>query len=511
MFSQNDIEQITRRGMIPDQALAQLGRFRKGFPALQLDRPATVGDGILRPDSHELATLSAAFEEGMAGRRIIKFVPASGAATRMFREVFDWREQLESGMDNESLLERNPAARLFFARMKDFAFWEDLMLCMDKEDLHAGHLLESGNYLPLIDFLLTDKGLDYASLPKALLLFHRYGDHCRTALEEHLVEAALYAAGPEGVARLHFTVSPQHLELFKNLLSKRLPHYEDHYRLRFEIGFSEQQPHTDTLAADQGNKPFRDADGKLVFRPGGHGALLNNLDALQEDVIFIKNIDNVVPDRCRTSTTVYKKVLGGLLLRTQYDQHRWLHRLDKGPLSEAEREAAVAFAVQALQADPAMFADGPDESVHHLKQLLNRPLRVCGMVRNQGEPGGGPFWVRDPGTSFLSLQIVESAQVDSSDPDQVACLARSTHFNPVDLVCAVKDHKGRKYNLPEFVDNETGFISQKSKDGRGLQALELPGLWNGAMAGWNTLFVEVPLDTFNPVKSVNDLLREAHQ
>ncbi len=511
MLSQNDIEQITRRGMTPDQALAQLGRFREGFPALQLDRPATVGDGILRPDSHELATLSAAFEEGMVGRSIIKFVPASGAATRMFKEVFDWREQLELGMDNESIMEKSPAARLFFARMKDFAFWEDLVLCMDKEDLDAGHLLESGNYLPLIDFLLTEKGLDYAALPKGLLLFHRYRDYCRTAVEEHLVEAALYAAGPEGVARLHFTVSPDHYRLFNALLDKCLPHYEDRHRLRFEIGFSEQEPRTDTLAADQWNKPFRDADGKLVFRPGGHGALLNNLDALQEDVIFIKNIDNVVPDHRRASTTVFKKVLGGLLLRTQHDQHRWLHRLDKGSLTEAEREAAVSFAVQGLQADPAVFADGPDESARRLKQLLDRPLRVCGMVRNQGEPGGGPFWVRDPGTGFLSLQIVESAQVNSSDADQTACLASSTHFNPVDLVCAVKDHKGRKYHLPEFVDAETGFISQKSKDGRNLQALELPGLWNGAMAGWNTLFVEVPLDTFNPVKSVNDLLREAHQ
>ena len=511
MLNEKDIQQLNEKGITKEGFLRQIDHFKKGFPPLDLDRPATVGDGILRVQDRKVKWLADHFSKEAGGYRITKFIPASGAATRMFRDVFVWRDLIAAGVEVESLLSSKPEARMFFERISDFAFWDDLALALDKDDLVAEHLLEQRNYLPVLDYLLFDYGLDYASLPKALIAFHMCDRSYRTPLEEHMVEGADYACDIQKKVRLHFTLSPEHIQPFRERLKKVQPWFEENFGVNFEIAHSVQKPSTDTIAVGKDNLPFREKDGSLVFRPGGHGALIDNLNEHEDDLIFIKNIDNVVPDRLKPETLLYKKVLGGLMLELQKEAFAWLHRIDKGRLSELEYTQAVDFAVNSLNIHRSFLPEDPEEGQKVLHDKLNRPLRVCGMVKNEGEPGGGPFWVKDPEDGSLSLQIVEMSQINRKDPQQEAAVERATHFNPVDLVCAVKDYKGQAFDLKEFIDPETGFISYKSKDGRDLKALERPGLWNGAMARWNTVFVEVPLGTFNPVKTINDLLRDGHQ
>ena len=399
----------------------------------------------------------------------------------------------------------------FFDHIHSFAFFNDLnAACMDNTGKSINALLEERQYKAIVSNLLEAAGLNYGALPKGLLKFHRYADGVRTPLEEHLVEGALYAAGKSGEANVHFTVSTEHRQLFQQLVDAKVAEYEAKYGIRYHVSFSEQKPSTDTVAADMENKPFRDK-GKLLFRPGGHGALIENLNDLDADVVFIKNIDNVVPDRLKGDTVTYKKLLAGVLVTLQAKAFDYLRLLDGGHYSHDQLEEIIRFVQRDLRCRRADLKQLEDaDLVIYLRKKLNRPMRVCGMVKNVGEPGGGPFLAYNP-DGTVSLQILESSQIDMKDPEKKAMFEQGTHFNPVDLVCAVRDYKGNKFNLLNYVDKATGFISYKSKGGKELKALELPGLWNGAMSDWNTVFVEVPLSTFNPVKTVNDLLREQHQ
>ncbi len=485
MLNEQDLVQLQSRGISAEEVSQQVGYFENGFPWMALEKSATVGDGIIRFSEGELADFVNLFEQERSALSIIKMVPASGAATRMFKSLF---EHLTSG-------ESNKESRLFFEKIQEFAFYPALKKLITSIDGEA----------EILSHLLASPGLEYGILPKGLLEFHAYESGARTPFEEHLVEAALYASDGE-LARLHFTVSPEHRARFEALAARLIPVWEAHFGIRYELSFSEQKPSTDTVAVNMDNTLFRESDGSLLFRPAGHGALLENLNDLQADVIFIKNIDNVVPDALKDSTILYKKALGGLLVSILAKTESLASQLRANPSEELIAEALVFMGtylgyVPSMDFQQVFLAD----QVDLLLSILARPTRVCGVVKNTGEPGGGPFWCPDE-TGNLSLQLVESAQVDMNNPGQKELFAGSTHFNPVDLVCAP-----RGLDLLAFRDMATGFITEKTKDGRGLKAQELPGLWNGAMAYWNTVFVEVPLETFNPVKTVTDLLRDAHQ
>jgi hypothetical protein len=397
------------------------------------------------------------------------------------------------------------------SHLKQLAFYDDLQALLAQAGLNLETLLAHGQYASILEYLLTPKGLNYADLPKALLKFHRYADHCRTPLEEHLVEAAAYTQDREGAARVHFTVTPAHQEAVSGYLEAVRSRYEQ-AGVQYEVTFSTQKPATDTVAVDLENRLFREQHGRLVFRPAGHGALLENLQVLAGDIIFIKNIDNVVPDHLKEETYLYKRALGGYLIEIQNRIHTYMHRLALQNVDEPLLTQIFTFARETLSIVPPLGLEYQSRpaKIQYLAAVLNRPLRVCGMVQNAGEPGGGPFWVQHADGS-LSLQIVETSQVDMQADKQRAIVAAATHFNPVDLVCGVRDYQGRPFDLRQFTDPYSGFISIKSHEGKALKALELPGLWNGAMAQWNTVFVEVPLSTFNPVKTVLDLLRPQHQ
>ncbi|HOF56440.1 MAG TPA: DUF4301 family protein [Prolixibacteraceae bacterium] len=509
MFSARDKEQMIVRGSNPDEVLRQIEYFRTGFPFLPVIEAAGPGKGILQVSDTEVEKLKLLFDEKAgSGLKIMKFVPASGAASRMFKSLFAALEELNSGKGEEEVLAGNKDAREFYERIDDFAFAGELKDIIRKEGKNRG-------FRNFLEYLLNAGGMNYGSMPKGLLLFHKYGDACRTPFEEHLVEGVSYAKDNKDVVRLHFTVSPEHETAFASLLERVKEKYEAQFGVSFEVGFSQQKPSTDTIAVDLNNLPFREEDGSLLFRPGGHGALLENLNDLDADLVFIKNIDNVVPDKLKQPTFTYKKVLAGLLLKYQ-DQiflyqkelnEKFPHSIESGFLAEAS-----GFLENILNTKPAEnhYYTEKEDLVRYLREKFNRPLRVCGMVKNQGEPGGGPFLTRNhDGT--VSLQIAESVQIDHDDPVRADIARHATHFNPVDLVCGLKNYKGKKYDLMQFRDPATGFISRKSKDGKDLKAQELPGLWNGAMSDWNTVFVEVPVETFNPVKTVNDLLRDQHQ
>ena len=378
------------------------------------------------------------------------------------------------------------------------------------EGKSVDELMKDEDYKLIVDTLLNIRGLNYGQLPKGLLSFHKYDDGVRTPIEEHLVEAALYAASNKQ-AYVHFTISHEHLELFKQKVTEKIALYKAKYDVKLNVSYSEQKPSTDTIAVNPDNSPFRNDDGSLLFRPGGHGALIENLNDLEADIVFIKNIDNVVPDRLKKETIDWKMVIAGKLVELQKQTFDYLHLLDKGYYTRAELEEILSFLQHDLFCESREAKTLDDAALaQYLYDKLNRPMRVCGMVKNVGEPGGGPFLAYNhDGT--ISLQILESSQIDKSNKDYVKMFTDGTHFNPVDIVCAIKNYKGEPFDLTKHVDKSTGFISSKSKNGRELKALELPGLWNGAMSDWNTIFVEVPLITFNPVKTVNDLLREQHQ
>lgn len=506
MLTKCDDDLLQQKGISNEQIENQLSYFRSGFPYLKISDSATVGNGIPCIDTAAAEHYQTIWDNYLKeNRRIVKFVPASGAASRMFKNLFEF---LEASYETPT----TDFEKRFFNQIGDFAFYADLNeTCRKNSGKEIAGLIAAGQFKTIVALLLNSDGLNYGQLPKGLLKFHRYGSDSRTAMEEHLSEGAQYARSQNKEVNIHFTVSPEHRSLFSALVQEKLADYEKQYDARFQVCFSEQKPATDTLAATGDNEPFRDSDGKLVFRPGGHGALIENLNDIDADIIFIKNIDNVVPDRLKEETVRYKKIIGGILVDTQKQINQHIDRLESGDYTMNYLREVITFTHQALfTRNPELKVLEDSELVLYLLRKLCRPIRVCGMVRNEGEPGGGPFLaVNADGTN--SPQILESSQIDPQDPEAQAMLKNSTHFNPVDLVCAVKNGTGEKYDLTHFVDPDTGFISLKSKNGKELKALELPGLWNGAMSDWNTLFVEVPVATFNPVKTVNDLLREQHQ
>jgi len=505
MLTVEDKNYLASKGISEEQISKQLDCFKKGFPFLKLAAAASVGNGIFSPDEEELKGYLHLWDSYIqSDRRVVKFVPASGAASRMFKNMFGF---LEADYNEP----QTDFEKEFFTRIQDFAFYDDLnAACVKTARKDIPALLAEGQYKPVVAALLQEAGLNYGQLPKGLLKFHKYEGGSRTPVEEHLVEGALYATNRTGVVNVHFTVSPEHKALFAKLVEEKAELFSKKYGVKYEVTFSEQKSSTDTIAADENNEPFR-VDGKLFFRPGGHGALIENLNDLDADIVFIKNIDNVVPDKFKTDTVTYKKLLAGVLVALQQKAFSYLQLLESGKYTHDQVLEILQFLQKELCCklpDTKLLED--TELVVYLKKKLNRPMRVCGMVKNVGEPGGGPFLAyNSDGT--ISLQILESSQIDMNDPEKKAMFEKGTHFNPVDLVCAVRDYKGNKFDLTKFVDPATGFISSKSKSGRNLKALELPGLWNGAMSDWNTLFVEVPLSTFNPVKTVNDLLRVQHQ
>lgn len=505
MLSQEDLKQIAGKGITEEQINAQLEEFKTGFPFLKLEAAASIGKGILALDKGKCNEYESAWEKYKAtGKKIVKFVPASGAASRMFKDLFAF---LKADYDSP----QTDFEKRFFDGINKFAFYDALdATCTKNEGKGINQLIADGNYKAVVANLLEDKGLNYGQLPKGLLLFHKYEDGARTPMEEHLVEGALYAAS-KGKSSIHFTVSHEHMPLFKQMVADKECYYKNKFGVDYDITFSEQKPSTDTIAANPDNTPFRTEDGRLLFRPGGHGALIENLNEIDADIVFIKNIDNVVPDRLKADTVEYKQAIAGVLVSLQDKVFSYLQLLETGNYTHEQLEDIIRFVQQELccrKADIKHLEDA--ELVIYLKTKLNRPIRVCGVVKNVGEPGGGPFLTyNQDGT--VSLQILESSQIDKSNKEYMDMFTKGTHFNPVDLVCAVKDYKGQPFDLPQYVDKTTGFISNKSKNGKELKALELPGLWNGAMSNWNTVFVEVPLSTFNPVKTVNDLLREQHQ
>lgn len=508
MFSEKDLSRIREKGISLKEIESQLNLFRNGIDFVNLKAPATPGNGIAVPTRDEQTELEKYFEKNISRYPVSKFVPASGAASRMFKALFAAMKELKE----KPLMQIQDADQIvsFFKQIKEYPFFEDLKAATEAGGENIYELLESENYALVLEFLLTARGLNYGSLPKGLLKFHSYPEGNRTPLEEHFEEASELLKGPENVINLHLTVSGEHLGWFRELSLKLNEKYKKEKNIVFNARFSLQHSSTDTIAVTPDNTPFVTEDGNLLFRPGGHGALLENLNELDEAMIFIGNIDNVSPDNNKVLRLKYKKMLGGFLLKKVIEVHSLLNRIEKGEDSEELKESILQMLKDVA---PEFVQNNSRADKRFLPQAydaLNRPIRVCGMVKNVGEPGGGPFWIQNK-KGEVSKQIIESSQIDLTNKEQKEIFMQSTHFNPVDLVCFIKDHKAEKFDLIKYRDSDMAFISSKSQDGRELKALELPGLWNGAMAGWLTWFVDVPLETFTPVKTVFDLMRPQHK
>lgn len=515
MYTNEDLQQFKNKNISIDKVNEQLNNFKQGFPFINLSSAATKDYGIISLKEVEREALINNYPDLTADKDIIKFVPASGAASRMFKMLFEFMDAYTIDEGGDKLFKANKGSNsiyYFFQNIQQFAFYQDLSDALKQGGYDIDKEIKSKNYNLILDYLLNSKGLDYAALPKGLLKFHAYKNESRFAIEEHLVEAAEYGKNSQGISKLHFTVSQEHQEKFEQAIKSVRNTYETAYHVQFDISFSQQKPSTDTIAVDMKNMPFRENDHSILFRPGGHGALIENLNELEADIVFIKNIDNVVPDHLKEATYAYKKLIGAYLIKLQKQLNAYLQVIDEGNIKEKELIEIYHFMEESLFMKVPAYIKTLDtlEQLDWLYEKLNNPIRVCGMVKNEGEPGGGPFVVLDA-QGEESLQIVESSQIDDHNKTQFDIIQKATHFNPVDLVCGIKDFKGRRFDLSEFVDPKTGFISEKSKNGKKLKAQELPGLWNGAMAHWITIFMEVPIITFNPVKTVNDLLREQHQ
>ena len=508
-FTPQDLAFMAHRGSVPKHVEKQFDFFKTGFDFANINRNVSIGDGIVTFSEKEVEHWTHIYENFIdTGRKfstrtnekfsirtleIVKFIPASGAASRMFKDLYE--------VIKTEKLAPNEKAKLYMEKIKDFAFFNDLKEVIEKNGFSFDEIIKDATSKIPFEYLLEEKGLNYGNLPKGLLKFHKYEDETRTALEEHLVESANYAQSGDGICRLHFTVSQEHLNNFNKLVAKVKEKYEKRFGVTYQITYSVQLPTTDTLAAELDNTPFRDKNGNLLFRPGGHGALIANLNNIRADLVFVKNIDNVTTEEKLEPTILYKKALAGYLLHLQNKNFEYIKTLiSKGTLSSIQN--IIAFAKHELMIQFENENPTPDEVL----KKLRRPMRICGMVKNEGEPGGGPFWITNR-NGETSLQIVESSQIDMSNPVQKEFMKSATHFNPVDMFCCFKDVNGEFFDLNKYVDPFTGFISEKSYEGRTLKAMELPGLWNGAMADWITIFVEVPLSTFNPVKTVFDLLK----
>jgi len=508
-LNENDHLLLDQKGISKKKVLDQIDTFREGIPFVELRSAAVVGEGILKFSSEEEESLIQHFEASRQKKSLLKFVPASGAASRMFKALFNFLDKYNpSEEEYENYLSRtgDNDMKKFSEGLKDFPFYD-----LVKNQIGNLATSEGEEIYNFVKEMMAEDALNYGFYPKGLLPFHKYGSHAATAFEEHLQESVAYASA-NGSARLHFTISEQHGTMFSKEYESSNERISNATNTSFKVDYSNQKPATDTIAVDMDNLPFRNDDGSILFRPGGHGALIENLNDQDADLIFIKNIDNVAVSKYANDVTESKKILAGHLIKVQEKAFDYAKILEEGNPTGADLVDIKEFLSNDLNAH---FLDSYDgfsisEQISVLTDKINRPIRVCGMVKNEGEPGGGPFWVANA-KEHISLQIIESAQIDMSDSRQVDILKNATHFNPVDLVCGVRNYKGEKYNLLNYVDPKQGFIAQKTKDGKELKALELPGLWNGAMAFWNTIFVEVPLITFNPVKTVNDLLKPAHQ
>lgn len=508
-FSEKDLEQLLIKGIDKKKVIDQIAIFNAGIPFVQLEKAALVGDGIVKLAPKIEEELIKHFDMSISDLTLLKFVPASGAASRMFKALFNFLETYNPGtesLETYVLRTKNKEIAQFFEHQEKLAFFK---LVQNRIKGLASTKDEEAYYF--VREILSETGLNYGFYPKGLLLFHDYGDYAATPFEEHLKEGSMYAA-TRAVANLHFTISEQHGDLFNAEFDCIKDRVSTITKTSFNVSYSYQKPSTDTIAVTPENEPFRNAAGELTFRPGGHGALIENLNEQDADIIFIKNIDNVVVPKYATAVAQSKKILGALLLQIQARAFEYADLLDKNNLRIEQLNEIKYFLETQLNVRFLENFDGFSlgDQIEVIKDKINRPIRICGMVKNEGEPGGGPFWIRD-NHGHISLQIVESAQVDMSHQQQVEIFKNSTHFNPVDLVCGIKNYKGEKYNLLNFINPEQGFITSKTHEGKELKALELPGLWNGAMAFWNTIFVEVPLITFNPVKTVNDLLKPTHQ
>ena len=514
-FSENDVKQIKAKGLTVDQVNSQIELFKSGIPFTNIYEAATIGNGILALNENNIASFISTFEAKRNNLSLLKFVPASGAATRMFKFLFQFIEAYNPEKESlNAFINKNKLKdfSLFRVGLEQFPFYKMVMDKIENSNVDYNNLPSGEKALLFVSTMLNEEKLNFGNSPKGLLPFHEYkNNQISTAFEEHLYEAALYASD-EKEAKLHFTISEKYKDKFKEEFKRIEEFVEQKTGISFTISFSYQQESTDTIAVTLANEPFREDDGTLLFRPSGHGALLKNLNTLNADIIFIKNIDNVVVKQYKDEVAKYKKVLAGILLQLQEKVFKYLNDLDSEENSEERLIEIAEFLTRELNVRISDEFEKYSEKykIEYLREKLNRPIRVCGMVKNEGEPGGGPFWVKDQ-NSNISLQIVESAKINQKDKGQKSILMNATHFNPVDLVCGVKNYKGEKFNLEDFVDHKAAFITQKTKAGKDLKALELPGLWNGSMAHWNTIFVEVPIMTFNPVKTVNDLLKDTHQ
>ena len=509
MLNEKDLKTLAEKGITKDQIEDQIAQFKNGFPDLEIIKPATNKEGVKQLTEKQLADMVKIYNKASRRLKRLKFVPASGAASRMFKKLYEVYNNYEGSEEDYLNIMSDKGFHSFYymcQHLNSFAFYSDLRQMIEKNGVSYEEVSKKKDYKTLLANLLTEEGLNYGNLPKGLLKFHKTYSGERTPMEEHFLEGIHYAATGKKVF-LHFTISPDHQELFAEHAAELIEKYQKEYKAKFEVSFSVQKQSTDTVAVDLENKLFRKENGALVFRPGGHGALIHNLNDVDADLIFIKNIDNVVQDRLKEKTNYYKMVLAGVLLKTRSEAADYYKKLKKKVKPDLLAEVETFLKKKLFVKVPESFESWDmDRKVELLKQVLDRPYRVCGMVRNEGEPGGGPYWVRNAdGTE--SLQIVESSQFNE---EQKTIMQKATHFNPVDIVCSTKNFKGEKYNLLDYVDYNTGFISQKSLEGNDIKALEMPGLWNGAMAKWNTLFVEVPIETFNPVKTINDLLRAEH-
>ena len=512
-FTEADFKQISALGISLDKIEGELLLFKLGIPKITLEKPATINDGIVKLSNEEFQSYADFFDTKKDHLKLKKFVPASGAASRMFKFLSEFLNEFDH--ENETInayinRKKDKNLPIFLAGIEKFPFYETIKSKV-KELTPDYYSLETHekSYL-FIKTMLSQEFFDFANKPKGVLDFHKYATEITTPAEEHLNECAFYASS-NSVSHLHFTVSDHHEHLFQTIIDTVKQKVEDKSKTKVHVSYSHQDKSTDTIAVAPNNEPFRTENGQLVFRPGGHGALINNLNNLEADVLFIKNIDNVIQNHIK-EITLYKKGLAGVLLDLQQQIFDILRAIDNKEISEATIPEIIQFMVQKLNIDVLEDFDKYtlENKLEFIVSKLNRPIRVCGMVKNEGEPGGGPFWVRSY-KGNVSLQIVESSQVETHNTEQAEILAKATHFNPVDLVCATKDYHGEKFDLNQFIDSSTGFIVTKNRNGQELKGYELPGLWNGAMAKWITVFVEVPLITFNPVKTVNDLLKPAHQ
>lgn len=505
MLTPEDIKEIASKGISEETFEEQLNRFKTGFPYLKIKAVATVGNGIMRLDGEEEQSCQQAWDKFLTdGGTVEKFVPASGAASRMFKNLFEF---VSAGVEEPT----TDFMKSFFAGIENFAFYKALdAACTKVYGKGVKALVADGKPVEVVKCLITGEGMNYGAMPKGLLQFHKVGDEVHTPLEEHLEEGAQYATDKDKKVNIHFTVSPEHRSAFEALIGEKVPEMEKKWGVKYSVSLSEQKASTDTVAVTMDNVPYREND-KLLFRPAGHGALIENLNDMNADVVFVKNIDNVVPASLREATVKYKKVIGGYLVKVQKQIKEYVEALRSGKYTIEDLRTMVKFLHDTLNVRNEQTKNLDDsELALYLLKKFNRPIRVCGVVKNDGEPGGGPY-IAYNADGTTSPQILESAQFDKSKPESVELIKSGSHFNPVDLVCYIKDVDGNKFDLKKYVDKDTGLISEKSKSGVTIKALELPGLWNGSMSDWNTVFVEVPIATFNPVKTVNDLLRPQHQ